>query len=151
MESQAPPSPSLLLPDNASKPEQPITFSWNAVTDVSGVTYDLQVSKDAGFTTLVMEKTGLTDTEYAMTEEERLDSASAGAPYLWRVRAVDGAGNDGAWTTPATFTIGFIWPMWLTFVLFGITLLVVLYIGMRIGSRIALKATEYEGYDQEKQ
>ncbi len=146
MDAQAPPSPSLLEPANASKPKQPLTFSWNAVTDISGVTYDLQVSRDAGFTTLVMEKTGLTDTEYAMTEDERLDSASASAPYQWRVRAVDSAGNKGVWTTPATFTIGFIWPMWLTFVLFGVALLVVLYIGMRIGSRIALKATEYEGY-----
>jgi hypothetical protein len=151
MDAQAPSAPSLLLPANASKPEQPLTFSWNAVNDISGVTYDLQVSEDANFTTLVMEKKGLTDTEYTMTEEEKLDAASASAPYQWRVRAVDSAGNASAWTTPATFTIGFIWPMWLTFVLFGITLLVVLYIGMRIGSRIALKATEYEGYDQEKQ
>jgi hypothetical protein len=145
MESTAPVAPSLLLPANSSKPKQPVIFSWNGVSDPSGVVYDLQLGTDASFTTLVLEQKALTGVEYTIAEGEKLPSVSSKAPYYWRVRAVDGAGNAGAWAAAGTFVVGFIWPGWLTHLLYGIGIVVVLYIGMRIGARIAYRSSnEYQ-------
>ncbi|GAJ04076.1 unnamed protein product, partial [marine sediment metagenome] len=72
MESEAPVIPQPLLPVIDIKPEPPITFKWQGVTDPSGVTYTLQVAKDKDFASIVLEKERLTQSEYTLTEDERL-------------------------------------------------------------------------------
>jgi hypothetical protein len=93
MESEAPPMPMLLLPEVATTTEAEAYFDWEDVKDLSGVTYTLQIASDKDFTTIVLEKKGLTNSEYTITEEEKLEPAEKEA-YYWRVKAVDSAFNE---------------------------------------------------------
>jgi len=108
MESEAPVIPQPLLPAIDTKPEPPITFKWQGVTDPSGVTYTLQVAKDKDFASIVLEKEGLTQSEYTLTEDERLESTKKDVPYWWRVRAIDGASNMSGWSAAKSFAVGFV-------------------------------------------
>jgi len=72
MESEAPPMPMPLLPEVATTTEAEAYFDWTDVEDLSGVTYTLQIASDKDFTTIVLEKKGLTNSEYTITEEEKL-------------------------------------------------------------------------------
>jgi len=96
----APPSaPTLISPANgAATSNNKPTFDWTDVTDPSGVTYTLQVSND-GFSTFVIDQSGLATSEF--TPITPLDDNT----YSWRVRAVDGAGNVGAFSSTFTFTV----------------------------------------------
>jgi hypothetical protein len=140
MDSTAPAAPTLKTPVTDKKASQPVIFDWNAVTDPSGVTYILQISHDASFSTLVLEKTGLTTTSYTMTKEEKLESSGAKTPYYWRVLAVDQAGNVGAWSTANTFSIGFIWPSWMVHVWYSLGIVVALILGLWLGRRMAYQS-----------
>ena len=129
VESTAPPVPSTLLPLAGDKAKSQTAFDWADVTDPSQpVTYGLQIANDANFTSMVLQKTGLTDSGYTLTEGEKLASTGQEAPYYWRVRAVDGAGNTGNWSTASSFTVGFsfgVIPGWALFTLMGIAALLV--------------------------
>jgi len=139
MESDAPDIPQPLLPEMDTKPERPITFDWKNVTDPSGVIYILQVAKDKNFTDIVLQKEGLTESEYTMTvtEDEALESTKKDAPYLWRIRAVDGAGNESGWTGAGSFHIGFVFdmPNWALYLLIALGGLVLFGIGFFVGRR----------------
>jgi hypothetical protein len=71
---------------------QPVVFTWSDVSDPSGVTYTLEVDKTLRFFPLDpgMRKTGLTQPTAVMT----LDPGT----YYWRVKAIDGAGNESPWS-----------------------------------------------------
>ena len=105
MESMPPPVPSLMVPEEEAKAGPMAYFDWDDVTDPSGVTYTLQIATDDNFTneSIVLEKAELTDSEYTLTEEENLEPTDKEAPYYWRVRAVDGAANEGAWASSRSF------------------------------------------------
>lgn len=105
-------------------------FEWEDVTDDSlPVTYTLQIAKDEAFTSMVLEKTGLTKSEYTIPEAGKLAAVKKEAPYYWRVRAVDGASNVGEWTGVGTFYVsGFSFP--------GMS--VHLWWGLGVGGAIAL-------------
>ncbi len=139
MESEAPAIPQPLLPAMDTKPERPITFDWKSVTDPSGVTYILQVTTDQNFANIVLQKEGLTESEYTMTvtEDEALESSKKDAPYLWRIRAVDGAGNESGWTGAGSFHIGFVFamPNWALYLLIALGGLVLFGVGFFIGRR----------------
>jgi len=140
MESQAPLTPEPLLPAEATKSKAEAFFDWGDVdSDPSGVTYSLQVGADANFTNIILEKTGLTDSEYLVTEEEKLESVGKDEPYYWRARAVDGASNASAWTTPIPFRVGFVFslPSWGIYVLLGIVALFLGVLGFWLGRRTA--------------
>jgi len=109
MESKAPPFPRLLLPEIGSKSPAKAYFDWDDVTDLSGVSYTLQVATDDSFTTIVLEKKGLLQSEYALSGGEKLAPTKANAPYYWRVRAVDGASNEGDWSPSGLFSVGSSW------------------------------------------
>jgi len=88
-----PPTPSLISPPDGTVTEDNTpTFDWSDVTDLSGVTYTLEIID-------TLTKTGLTSSIYTLTSEEAL----AAGTYLWRVRAVDGAGNPSGW--PETWSL----------------------------------------------
>ncbi|MBN2097978.1 MAG: leucine-rich repeat domain-containing protein [Dehalococcoidia bacterium] len=77
------------------------SFDWSNVSDPSGVTYWLQIASDYGFTSLVLDKDGLTVSEYTLDELEAL----ADGKYYWRVCAVDGLGHQSAWTSGWAITV----------------------------------------------
>jgi hypothetical protein len=135
MESEAPaiPQPIVPLTIQETKPERPITFEWQNVSDPSGVTYILQVAKDKDFTSMVLLKEGLTESSYTMTqaEDEALESTKEDAPYWWRVRAEDGASNMSNWSSPQSFYVGFTFemPNWAIYLLIGLGVLLLLFIG----------------------
>ncbi|MFH1003084.1 MAG: PPC domain-containing protein [Chloroflexota bacterium] len=106
MESTPPETPQPQLPMMATKVEQPVTFDWEPVTDPSGVTYTLQIAQGPSFTPLVLQKKDLTTTEYTLSTVEELPPTSKEAPYYWRIKATDGAGNESPWTSPGTFYTG---------------------------------------------
>jgi len=139
MESTAPPIPQPLLPEMGAKAEATTHFDWGDVTDPSlPVTYTLQIASDAGFTTLVVpEKTGLTVSEYTLTEAEKLESTKKEAPYYWRVKAIDGASNESGWSGAGEFYVGFGWPNWATYTFLGIGALLLSLLGFWLGRRSA--------------
>ena len=116
MESDAPPVPTLLLPEGGVRQNSRPSFSWGSVTDPSGVTYTLQIATDGSFNTLLLNKQGLTQPQYKLTREEGLESTDREVPYYWRVMAVDGASNDSSWTTPRPFFVNFL-PQWAIYVI----------------------------------
>jgi len=123
MESEAPPMPVPLLPKVASTAEAEVYFDWTDIEDPSGVTYTLQVALDADFTTIVLQREGLLDSEYTITEEEKLESTEKEPPYYWRVKAVDGTSNESDWTPSGLFYVGFHWtsiPSWAVYIWIGL-------------------------------
>ncbi len=108
MESTPPPTPVPLKPEMDIKAETETYFDWEDVSDPSGVTYTLQIANSKDFTTdsIVLEKAGLTRSEYAITKKERLNPVSKEAPYYWHVKTVDGASNASGWSGTGEFYVG---------------------------------------------
>jgi hypothetical protein len=106
MEETAPDAPRLLLPESGTKVSETPTFGWEQVNDPSGVTYDFQVASDQNFSTLLIDKGGLTDPEYVVTAGESLLPTKKESPYYWRVRAIDNADNKSQWSAKGSFFMG---------------------------------------------
>jgi len=142
MESTAPSIPPPLKPEMGVKAESPVYFDWEDVEDPSGVTYTLQVATDKEFTSssIILEKKGLTKSEYTVTEVEKLKSTKKEAPYYWRVKAVDGASNESEWTSPGSFYVGgfgFSLTGWVLYTICGVGALLFGIIGFWVGRRTA--------------
>jgi len=79
---------------------QTVSFNWSGVADPSGITYTLEVADNYDFlpTKPILRKTGLTETSCALN--------IAPGTYYWRVKAVDGAGNESQWSyAPYAFVV----------------------------------------------
>ena len=141
MESAAPLAPEPLLPEADSKAEAEAYFDWEDVSDPSGVTYTLQIATDENFTegSIVLEKKGLTESEYTITKKEKLESTKKEAPYYWRVKAIDGAANESAWSTLGSFYVGFVLalPDWAKYTLMGVVAVLIGLLGFWLGRRTA--------------
>ena len=142
VESEPPPAPTPLLPEMGVQVKPPISFDWKAVTaDSPPVTYTLQIATDSDFSvdSMVLEKDGLTKSEYTVTEAETVELVSQEALYYWRVRAVDAAANEGAWTGAGQFYVSapFAFPNWAIYTLLGLGGLVLFAIGYWMGRRTA--------------
>ncbi|MFT6244964.1 MAG: subtilisin-like proprotein convertase family protein [Salibacteraceae bacterium] len=74
----------------------PTDFTWVAAPG-AGITYEIDIATDAGFTTIVDQTTGLVTTTY--------NSATllGATTYFWRVRSVTGCGTS-AWSVAWSFT-----------------------------------------------
>lgn len=120
MDSTAPVTPTPSVPADLTKLDKTATFAWTEVQDPSTVTYSLQISRDAAFSDLVLQKQGLTTPSYTLTtEEKKLKSVSKDAPYYWRVKAVDGASNESAWSASSTFLVGVNLGDWAIYIILG--------------------------------
>ena len=108
MESESPSIPIPRLPKIAVKVEAEAYFDRKDVADPSGVTYSLQMATDENFSqaSIVLEKTGISSSEYTIAKAERLKSVSKEAPYYWRVKAIDSASNESQWTGTGSFYVG---------------------------------------------
>jgi len=142
VESEPPPAPAPLLPEMGVQLKPPLSFDWKEVTaDSPPVTYTLQIATDDDFTTdsMVLEKEGLTKSEYTVTEAETVELVGQEALYYWRVRAVDAAASEGAWTGAGQFyvTPPFSFPNWAIYTLLGLGGLVLFAIGYWMGRRTA--------------
>jgi len=122
IESQAPEIPLLLLPRIGQKANALTAFDWENISDVSGITYTIQVatSEDFAQASMVLLKEGLTSSEYILVDEEKLSPRSAEEPYYWRVKAVDGAFNESGWSAPGEFSVGLSLPNWMIHVWWGL-------------------------------
>jgi Tfp pilus assembly protein PilX len=99
LDNTLPSMPVHLSPTSWKKINSSATLDWSDVSDPSGVTYQIRLYNSSW--SLVKEKTGLTSSAYAVSSF----GALANGTYYWRVRAVDGAGNVGAWTTSWAFKL----------------------------------------------
>jgi len=143
MESAAPPVPVLVLPEDGSKAEAMAYLDWEDAADPSGVSYTLQVATSAGFTpsSIVLEKNGLTDSEYTVSEAEELSPSTREAPHYWRVKATDGAANSSEWSEAGSFYVSssFVIPGNVRNVLIGIAFGAAVFFGFWLGRRTAYK------------
>ena len=139
MESKAPPIPVPLLPELAATAKAETYFDWADVSDSSGITYTLQIGTDAGFTTIVLEQTGLTQSEHTIKAEKKLEPIGTNTLYYWRVRAIDGAANEGEWTIPMLFYVDYSQEVtrgWILYIWIGLGALLAAILGFWIFKRI---------------
>ena len=91
-----PDPPTLVSPANgATNVEIPVTLTWNASSGATS--YNVQVSTNSSFTSLVYNQTGITSTSTTVS------NLSAGTLYYWRVSATNSAGTS-AWSSVWSFT-----------------------------------------------
>lgn len=138
MEATPPPAPALILPEAGIKTKSTPTLTWNPVSDASGVTYTLQISSDTNFSTLIMEKTGLTTSQYTVTKDEKLKPVNRDNAYYWRVKATDGAFNEGGWSNARSFMVGSAFPTWALWTLIGLGAVIILLFVFWLGRRAAV-------------
>lgn len=81
--------------DLATEIPSTTTLTWNTAANAN--TYQIQVSKNATFTNLVVNQTGITSLSYIVTG---LDAATT---YYWRVRGNNPTG-DGPWSDTRSFS-----------------------------------------------
>ncbi|MBN1692113.1 MAG: hypothetical protein JW845_00990 [Dehalococcoidales bacterium] len=134
-----PSSPSLFLPAADTQVEYPIRFSWESSASLSPpIAYTLQMAASPDFTAPLLSKTGLSATEYLITEEEDLQ-LETDITYYWRVKAIDNASNSGEWSAVGSFVFtssgGF--PIWATVILIVIAFIIAVLLAFRAGRRTA--------------
>ena len=115
-------------------------LSQEVTDDSRPIIYTLQIATEEDFAedSIALEKTGLTQSEYTITKEERLNSVSKENPYYWRVKAVDAASNE-SWSGTGSFYVGFSWslPQPVIYTLFGIGALLLGVLGFWLGRKTA--------------
>jgi hypothetical protein len=95
----APPAPTLLAPAAGASVVLPLTISWSPVTDPSGiVAYNWFVSPSSTFSPVIQ----LGSTSGAT---QATISGLANGTYFWRVDAVSGAFQTGAFSATRSFTV----------------------------------------------
>jgi N-acetylneuraminic acid mutarotase len=100
LDTTPPATPTLLLPTNGTLTNNnKSTFDWSDVTDPSGVKYTLQVDDDANFASPEINVSGLIASAFTPT------TALSDGKCYWRVRAEDGAGNVGSFTSPFSIVV----------------------------------------------
>ncbi len=136
MESTSPPVPRLLSPGDGAvlgilggvTP----TFKWSNVTDPSGVTFVLQVDINSDFVQPLLERTDISSSSYTLTQAEALPRDQ----YYWRVRAIDGASNQSAWSPVWSLTSGRVGlGTLITIVVLVVILGIITYLWMRLSGR----------------
>jgi hypothetical protein len=100
-----PAAPTLLAPAAGASVQEPFTISWSAVSDPSGnAGYNWQVSTSSTFSPVIL----LNSTNPQITQDTV--SGLANGTYFWRVQAVNGAFQQGAWSQPRSFIITGVGP-----------------------------------------
>ncbi|HLB27633.1 MAG TPA: hypothetical protein VJK47_00320, partial [Dehalococcoidales bacterium] len=98
MENTPPPTPSPISPKDGARVgitgDVTPMLKWSVVSDPSGVSFIIQFATDPDFSQPIMEKTGVTGNRYILTASEALPRGQ----YYWRIKAIDGASNESAWS-----------------------------------------------------
>jgi len=83
-------------------PGPPIdTFDWSDVNVEGKVSYTLQICRGDDFSSQVLLKENLVDSEYALSRND----ISTKDIYGWRVKAVDDVGNESPWSEVQEFSL----------------------------------------------
>jgi len=90
-----PAAPTLLSPANASSQPQPIQFDWNDVAQA--VSYQIQIDDSSAFSAPLVRDQTVTDSFLVVT-------GLSTVTHSWRVRAINSAGQAGAWSAVRTVT-----------------------------------------------
>lgn len=99
-----PPSPRQIHPHLDVVLNRTIEFDWSDVQDLTGVTYQIQVDAMYGtYSPPELDVAGLKESGYRTADLGR-------GAYWWRVRAIDGAGNIGAWCLSTPFEYQPVFP-----------------------------------------
>jgi len=77
------------------------TFDWTDVAESGDVSYVFQVANTDDFSSLILVKENLADSEYAVPKEDALTSGS----YSWRIKAIDYVGNESPWSEVREFEL----------------------------------------------
>jgi len=94
-----PPAPSLLSPASGASVSAPLTISWSAVTDPSGIiAYNWQVSTSSTFSTITANNSTMGPTQDTV-------SGLGNGTYFWRVQSVNSNFVQSAWSAARSFTI----------------------------------------------
>jgi hypothetical protein len=92
--------PNPLSPASGVNLTSPLTISWSAVTDPSGILgYNWQVSTSSTFPTVALQNS----TNVGITQDTV--SGLPNGTYFWRVQAVSGAFVKSAWSAARSFNI----------------------------------------------
>ncbi len=92
--------PTPLAPATGANLQSPLTISWSAVTDPSGILgYNWQVSTSSTFPTVALQNS----TNVGITQDTV--SGLPNGTYFWRVQAVSGAFVKSAWSAARSFNI----------------------------------------------
>jgi hypothetical protein len=112
VESTPPVATNLLSPENGARGGILGGFrpapKWAPVNDPSGTSYTLQIDTDPDFSNPLLEKQALVSPSYALTKQEGLPRGK----YYWRVKTMDGASNEGPWSSAFEVRSGIL-PLWL--------------------------------------
>ena len=139
MESMLPQTPVPLKPEMGIKAKAKAYFNWEDVTDPSGITYTLQIATAEQFSvdSIVLEKKGITVSEYTLTNDERLEPASGETLYYWHVKAIDGASNESLWSGTGAFYVSasFAIDQWVIYLLCGVGALIMGAVGFWLGKK----------------
>lgn len=128
-------TPQLILPQAGSKlGSGEVTFQWQGITGVSGITYTLEISNTADFATVLRSRSGIGASSYKLTADEALSKGT----YYWRVKAIDAVGNESQWSSPSSFTVSGR-PIWRSIWLWVIVGLIV----VGIITYVAYRATKF--------
>ena len=86
--------------------KQPITLLIEnaSTTGQRPLTYRLEVAADAGFSTMLISKDGITPGPNGQTSVQLPDRLASDRTYFWRTRAQDGA-NTGPYSAPLKFSV----------------------------------------------
>ncbi|MGD0779173.1 MAG: hypothetical protein ABR954_00080 [Dehalococcoidales bacterium] len=142
IESTAPQIPQPSLPLMKEAVSSPVTFDWADVTDPSApVTYKLQIATSANFDadSIIINKTGLTVSQYTLSDDDMKKLSSDVPTYYWREKAVDAAFNESGWTGASEFSLAkpFSFTGWPLYGTIGIGALLLFLIGIWIGRKTA--------------
>src|SRR6476646_8151910 len=92
--------PNPLSPASGTNLQSPLTISWSAVTDPSGILgYNWQVSTSSTFPTIALQNS----TNVGITQDTV--SGLPNGTYFWRVQSVNGAFVKSAWSAARSFNI----------------------------------------------
>ena len=94
-----PAAPSPIAPAAGASVSAPLSISWSAVSDPSGIiAYNWQVSASSTFGTVVAQNSTMGPTQDTV-------SGLSNGTYFWRVQAVNSAFVQGTWSSPRSFTV----------------------------------------------
>jgi len=79
----------------------------------------------------------LAESEYTLTEGEKLSAVKKEAPYYWRVKAIDSEDNESEWSAGGSFYVGFTMPGWITYLLIGFGVIFIGFLAFWLGRRTA--------------
>ena len=75
------------------------TFDWSDAGTAGKVSYTLQITRGDDFSSQVLSKEGLVNSDYILSKNEALTRGS----YSWRVKAIDNIGNESPWSEVQEF------------------------------------------------